>query len=201
RYQVSKLKTTCSAFVIYLGLNKKLNSIPKHFSTWLFSSYDIENCYSRYNLRNLYKLNYLLCSFPSLIDPSLAPKGKSIVRILMGAEYADKEKWENNKEKLFEKVIVKLQPIIPGIEECLDVKEFATPCSFYRYTLNRSGSIFGWQAIPSQIERMVFPYRTSIENLYLSGHWVTNGIGQCGVAGVAFSGKYTAQNIIRKSLT
>ena len=198
--KIEELEVSPSAFVIYLGLDKVLDIKPKHFTTWFFMTDNVEKCYNfnRNKKALIPNLDYMLCSFPSLIDPSLAPPGKSIMRIFIGARYADKKIWEQNKNDLYEIIVDNANKKFPNLKSSIQATEIGTPNSFYRYTRNKEGALFGWKAIPTQVDRNTFPCRTSIENLYLAGHWTTNGAGQSGVAVVAYSGKYTAKSVIKK---
>jgi phytoene dehydrogenase-like protein len=45
---------------------------------------------------------------------------------------------------------------------------------------------------------MKFPWKSSIENLFLVGHWVTTGEGQGGVSKVMFSAQKIAKLILNK---
>ena len=198
--KIEGLKISPSAFVIYLGLNKALDIKPKHFTTWLFLTEDIEKCYNfnRNKKALIPSFDYMICSFPSVIDSSLAPPGKSIMRIFTGARYADQKIWERNKNNAYETIIDNVDKEFPNIKSSIQISEIGTPNSFYRYTRNRDGALFGWKATPTQVDRKTFPYRTTVENLYLVGHWTTNGVGQSGVAVVAYSGKHTAKSVIKK---
>lgn len=195
--KVNKLQFSTSAFVVYLGLNDSLNNLPKHYTTWLFQTCNIQKCYNDTNLLNLPILKYALCSFPSLIDNSLAPKGKSILRIFVLSEYPSKDKLEEYRERAYDMVLKKAENLVPNLKSLIEVKEIGTPITFEKFTFNRKGALFGWSGTPNQLDRTVFPFETSISNLFLTGHWVTNGVGQSGVAVVAFSGKRTAKTIIR----
>jgi phytoene dehydrogenase-like protein len=200
---VEKLKTSPSAFVVYLGINKNLkNLLPKHHITWHFSDYKFNHCYGRIkNNKFTPSLNYTLYSFPSLVDESLAPKNKDIVRIFQGAQFVNANYWKTQKKIFYDTLINKANKIIPGIKDSIEVFETATPMTFYRYTSNKNGALFGWAPLVSQINRTIFPTKTSIKNLYLAGHWVTNGVGQGGIAVVALSGKYAAQLISKNNKT
>jgi len=196
----NRLQTSPSAFVVYLGLKKKLEIHPKHYTTWLFNTYDIEHCYKeQIDLLKLQTLDYILCTFSSLIDPSLALNNKSIVRLFVGAKYADKEKWDASKEKICQLVLKRLEQIIPDIQSCIEIKEIATPCTLNRYTSNREGALFGWASYPTQIDLNIFPSQSnSIKNLYLAGHWVTHGAGQGGVATAGLSGRIGSSLILKE---
>jgi phytoene dehydrogenase-like protein len=199
---VKKLKPSVSAFIIYLGINKKIDISPKHYTTCLFSTYDIEKCYRETN--NLIKLSgfsYMLCTFASLIDPTLVKIDKSVLRIFMGANYADRKLWERKKETICENAMKMLETLVPGINNHVEIKEIGIPPTFVKFTSNRNGALFGWSVVPSQINKNVFPSETSVENLYLAGHWATNGAGQGGVSPSALSGRIAARLIIRKHNT
>ena len=196
---VKKLNCSTSAFVIYLGLNKKISINPKHYTTWRFFTYDIEKCYgSGLNLTETNEPSYILCTFSSLNDSTLAPKNKSAIRVLIWANFKSKSDCHSNKHNICDKMMEKVELIIPNINECVEVKEVATPRTFYRFTLNKNGAIYGWSAETNQIDKNVFPSKTTIDNLYLTGHWVTKGVGQSSVSLVALCGRNTAKSIIRK---
>jgi len=195
-----KLRTSPSAFIIYLGLNKELNIQPKHYTAWHFSTYDIEKCYNEQtDIINSPNIDYFLCTFSSLVDPTLAPHNKSVVRILVGAKYANKHIWDSHKENIYKKIMKKVNYVIPNIQDCIEIKEIATPCTINKFTSNRDGALFGWASTLNQIDRNIFPLYTSIENLYLVGHWVTSGLGQGGIAPTALSGRFTARMLIRST--
>lgn len=49
---IDKLKVSSSAFILYLGLKKKIKVEPIHFTTWFFSDYDIDSCYSKNKIKD-----------------------------------------------------------------------------------------------------------------------------------------------------
>jgi len=198
--QITKhLKTSISAFVVYLGLSKELSFMQKHYITGYYSNYNIDKCYKNKNILKKSDLDYFFCIFPSFIDPTLVPKKKNSVKIFIGADFVNEEIWKTTKDDLYFKIIKKIDNIIPDIEESIEVKEIATPYTFKKYTSNKNGAMFGWEAIPEQVDKNIFPSETSIMNLYLTGHWVTKGIGQSSVSLVAFCGSSTAKLILRKN--
>jgi len=192
------LQVSTSAFVVFLGINDKLNLETKFFSLGCFFDYDIEKCYNMRNIVESGDVNYFFCMFPSLIDSSLAPKNRSNLRIFIEVDFIKKDLWNTHFNRSLEKKLIKKVSIfIPELENKIDVKEIASPLTYNRYTFNKNGALFGWAALPSQVDSDTFPYYTSIENLFLVGHWVTNGIGQSGVAIVALSGKNLSRKIIK----
>lgn len=196
--KIYKLSSSCSAVSVYLGVNEQM-VIPSRYKymNWNFYTYDINSCYARNNLSFSGDFPYLFFSIPTLIDSTLAPGGKNVIRILIGAEWYTKKFWKENKKEFYENILTKVDNLFPGIRSFIEVSEISTPITFFNFTLNNRGSIFGWEALPSQIGRHIFPSRTSIKNLYLVGHWTTNGFGQSGISVVASSGKNVAI-LIRK---
>lgn len=200
REKVKKMQITPSAFMIYLGINKKLNITP-HYTSWYFFHYDIDRCYKKETFFPNKDFDYLVCGFPSSVDLNLAPSGKEVVKIGVGmSDFSlNRDIWEEKKELFSEILIEKVASILEDFKNSIEVKEIATPYTFFSYTFNQKGAMFGWAAIPRQVNRSVFPPLTSIENLLLTGHWVTNGIGQSGIPVVALSGRNVAHIVLRKS--
>ena len=84
-------------------------------------------------------------------DPSLSPAGKTLVRVVLPADY---DYWKSQgwntlryraeKEKAAEMVIALLEQRFPGILRQVEMRDVATPLTFERYTGNWRGSIIGW---------------------------------------------------------
>ena len=196
RKKLNTLETSISAFAVYLGLKIDVGTLLKDkCAIWYFSTYDMDACYGD-TMGNILQnnLNYIVCTFPSLHSLDL-PKNRSTMELFMGATFKTKEFWHNNKGIIAEKAIRKAEEIIPGFSKYIDVKIIGTPQTFYRYTFNKNGAMYGWASTPSQIDKTVFPQKTHIKGLYLTGHWCTNGLGQGGISGVSYSGRHIAKII------
>ena len=88
-----------------------------------------------------------------------------------------------------------MEHVIPNLSSHIVFKDAATPNTLYKWTLNYKGAAYGWARTPSQFAVTGFTQRTSIENLYLTGHWTT--LFQ-GVPGVAYLGRDTSKKILNK---
>jgi len=196
------LEVSTSAFVLFLSLNIDLkNVLHQHCTHWLFSSYDVERLYNNSSEHIKRKeLGYIICTFPSLHDPQLAPPGKSNMSILIAAPFESKKFWDEHKQVLATKMVKKAEELIPSIETYIESRAIATPHTFYRYTLNRYGAMYGWASIPKQIRRTTAPQETCIKGLYSVGHWCTNGLGQGGVSVAAYSGRNAAKLVLKNRL-
>ena len=115
--------------------------------------------------------------------------------MLVNAPYIDEEYWKVNKKRLIEVFIKKLEQVIPDLSSHIIFKDAATPPTLYRWTRNYKGAAYGWAGIPSQLAVTGFTQKTGIDNLYLTGHWITlvQGIG-----GVAYLGCDTSKNILNE---
>ncbi|MBU1086517.1 MAG: NAD(P)/FAD-dependent oxidoreductase [Candidatus Omnitrophica bacterium] len=192
---VDKLSISQSAFAVYLGLNKRIDNEYRNCITWFFPSYNIKDI--GITQKTFYNTNCIICAMRSSGD-SVSMQERNTLQLTVIASYRNNRSWNNSKNDLKEKIISTVKCLFPQLEDTVVLKETATPCTFQRYTSNRRGAIFGLQETVGQISRSVFPDRTTVKNLYLVGHWVTNGIGQSGIPTVAFCGKNVAGRILQK---
>ncbi|MFH1441095.1 MAG: NAD(P)/FAD-dependent oxidoreductase, partial [Candidatus Omnitrophota bacterium] len=198
--RVDKMKASPSLFLVYLGLKGNLeNTLKEKTNIWYSSSYDIDRMYSYMANKVINKKpESVACSFPSMHDPSLTDKEKFTATLFIFAPFKTKEFWEKNKLKVGQRMINKAAEIIPRLKESIDIKIHGTPYDFYRYTANKNGSFVGWLSDLKQTGKLSLLQRTSVKNLYLTGHWCTMGyLGYGGIPKVAFSGKKAAMLILR----
>jgi phytoene dehydrogenase-like protein len=76
-------------------------------------------------------------------DPSLAPAGKSVIKVVLNTSYAywerlaeDRTRYQEAKDRLAEDVIRILEPRFPGIGSQIETTDVATPLTTERYTGN-----------------------------------------------------------------
>ena len=82
-------------------------------------------------------------------DPSLAPAGKSVIKVMLRSRYAywkalasDHGAYEAEKQTIAETVIAQLERRFPGLSAQVEVADVATPLTTERYT----GNYHGYQA-------------------------------------------------------
>ncbi len=122
-------------------------------------------------------------------DPTLAPKGRSVVEVIFPSNYAywralaeDRERYEAEKKDIALKVIAQLEQRYPGITGQIEVVDVATPLTTERYTGNWQGSVEGW-LITTKTMGMMMPGKgmsktlPGLENFYMVGQWVEPGGG------------------------
>jgi prolycopene isomerase len=196
----ANLEYSPSCFAVYLGLKQDIKKILSDCcSTWYFPTNDIEDCYGNiYNNIVENKIDYMLCTFPSLHDNTLAPLDKSSMELFICAPYISSEFWSLNRERIYEAMIARVKNILPNIASYIETKVIATPNTFNKFTNNAQGSMYGWAATPEQIDPSIYPQKTAIDNCFMVGHWCTNWTGQGGVPAVARTGRIVAQKALRR---
>jgi len=195
----NKLKPCMSAFIVYLAVdNDFVKEIDKCCALWYLPQYRTDDAFFKITKNEDDISNKgMFCLFPSAHDNNLAPHGKGIIILIIGAEYKNRRYWESKKEYFAESLIKNAEKIMPGLSKKIIFKEIATPSTLHKYTLNMNGALHGWQATLSQVEDPFISQESPIKGLYLAGHWVTQKVGQGGIAMVSYSGRNVARLIIR----
>ncbi|MBI4699502.1 MAG: NAD(P)/FAD-dependent oxidoreductase, partial [Nitrospirae bacterium] len=142
--KLEKLTPSISAFLVFLGINKKLNKeIQKCSGLWYFPSDNVDK-YWAFVQHNFSNAN-VFCMFPSFHDTTLAPANSETITLMVVAPFKTKIYWETNKSVFTNKLIKRAEGVIPSLSSHIVIKEVATPFTLHNYTLNDKGAIRGWQ--------------------------------------------------------
>lgn len=196
---VDKLEISPAMFAVYLGLKGKVvNAASENMCIARAFTYD-ENKYFSVTQETIRKKNpsVLIFSFPSSYSERLLSTNRYTIQLLTFAPYASRDFWSRNRMPFADKMIRLAEKTIGLFSKNVEIKETATPHTFYHYTNNRDGSAYGWAATAEQAKITVFPQKTSVRGLYLAGHWTTSSVVQGGVPGVALSGRKVAELILK----
>jgi len=136
-------------------------------------------------------------------DPTLAPPGKTVVKVLLASDYAywknleqDPARYRVEKEKIADQVIGLLDRRYPGLAGQVEMRDVATPLTWERYTGNWRGCFEGWL-----ITRQTFPpFHMSktlpgLKDFHMAGQWVEPGGG---VPTAAMSGRNVIQILCKR---
>lgn len=123
-------------------------------------------------------------------DPNLAPKGKSVVQVMLIGDYdywkrlaaEDRERYDAEKQQTATRVIDFLEGRYPGITQDIEAVDVTTPLTTERYTANYRGSIQGWAVAGEILQKGLEKTVPGLENFYMIGQWVETGGGLPGVA-------------------
>ena len=133
---------------------------------------------------------------PTLFDSTVAPPGGHIVIVqkLTPVDFEGVSDWVAEKTNIEASVRVSLERVLPGVSTHIAVLLTASALTSYRYTLNRHGSMLGWELAPDQVGVARPDVNGLVKNLYFVGHWTRPGGG---ITPVMMSAKQVAQLILR----
>ena len=135
-------------------------------------------------------------------DPTLAPEGKTVVKVQFDTDYdyweelyKEPEKYRVEKERIADLVVEHLDRRFPGLADQVEMRDVATPMTWVRYTGNWKGSYEGWMITKDNFMMVMPKTLPHLENFYMAGQWVNPGGG---MPTAILSGNHTIQCICKK---
>jgi phytoene dehydrogenase-like protein len=135
-------------------------------------------------------------------DPSLAPEGKTVLKVLLNSDYEywkklkqDPERYKAEKEQIADQVIALLDQRFPGLAAQVEMRDVATPMTWERYTGNWRASHEGWLMTTKNLSMRLSKILPGLKNFYMVGQWVEPGGS---LPYVAVSGRNVTQIICKK---
>lgn len=199
---LEKIKTNAVSegfFTVYLGLNlfhDRLQSYLKIPHVMYFDDQpglDIHNS----NDENYFDKCSITLYSPSLMNPSLAPTGKSSLMLQAVTPYrwmnnwgaGDRQQYRQLKEKAKNAMLKKAAAIISDLKDMIEFEDAATPLTYERYTQNTDGATSAWSWNPNnkfykKFGRMYV--ETPIQNLLIGSCWANQIGGVPGAVGAAY---------------
>ena len=117
-------------------------------------------------------------------DSTLAPKGKTVIKIQFTTDYEfwkklhqESELYKLEKDRIAKEVINRLDKRFPGISTQVEVRDVATPITWERYTGNWRGSYEGWLLKKWKLNTHMKKTLAGLDNFYMVGQWVEPGGG------------------------
>ena len=187
-HRLEGMTVSLSNFIAYLGLDSTFSSSQKPGTTYsVLCHNDLQRAYQAASAGDI--TGYGGYMFRVSHD-------SSVMIVIIPTACRDRQYWQENKYSLLESVINAVEEhSVPGLKRHIVFREAATPHTLQRYTLNDSGSSFGWAGLSSQFGVPGLRKPPFVRNLYLTGHWSTLGSG---ISGTAYVGSDTARMILRK---
>ena len=117
-------------------------------------------------------------------DPSLAPRGKSVLALIVRTNYSywqhiyGRRLYDTEQRQVSDNLIDELERWYPGIRADIEFIDEATPLSYERYTGNWMGATCGWLLARETMPMMLLGVPKTLpglQGLYMAGHWVEPG--------------------------
>lgn len=181
-----------SVIIVALGISRQFSEIPHSGIGFIFplkAPVEIGG-------KKVTSLRPMIYNF----DPSLAPEGKTVLRVVLISDYdfwkalQEGGKYKEEKERVSETVISLLEQRFPGISSEVEMVDVATPLTFERYTGSRNGSIVGWDFTTETAFKPLPKTLSGLRNFWMAGQWVEVGGG---IPIVALSGRNVIQLIVK----
>jgi phytoene dehydrogenase-like protein len=135
-------------------------------------------------------------------DPTLAPEGKTVLRVKFNTDYdywenlhKDSERYKAEKKQIVDTVVTLLNKRFPGLSNQLEMSDVATPMTWVRYTGNWKGAYEGWNTTTETFMLQMSKTLPGLDNFHMAGQWVNPGGGQ---PTAVMSGRHTIQVICKK---
>lgn len=198
------LEYSLSSFLVYLGVKMDVVRLSLPYFTYI-SPRDAQLEYKQLSQGVMMPDDpTVIVTIPTLLDPSLAPPGHHIVRIMTPAAYGlcngkgwhDPSRYRIIKEEVTQRLIRLVEGrYIPSLSRHCTFIEAATPLTLERYTANEGGATYGLAPTPRQIGRGRPANKTPLKGLYLAGHYTRPAHG---IVGAALSGRFAADMISKE---
>jgi len=199
RDSISSAAVSEGFFTVYLGLNmsnEKLYEYMKSANAFICDEKPGCDIYNSEEVEYFSKSSVLLHS-SSMVNPKLAPQGKSSLMLQTVVPYrwmnnwgdGDKEAYGLLKKRAMDALIDSASRLIPGLKECIEYKDAATPLTYERFTHNTDGATSAWSWNPKKKfynSPMSVNIDTPVKNLNIGSCWAMQIGGIPGALAAAY---------------
>lgn len=196
---IGKAAVSEGFFTVYLGLNMSNEELGNYMKVPHVFPSDDKPGYDIYNSEDSEFFSKTSVSFysPSMVNPKHAPQGKSSLMLQTIVPYhwmnnwggGDKDVYGQLKKKAMEAMIDSASRLIPGLTECIEYKDAATPLTYERFTHNIDGASSAWSWNPKKKfykNTMSVNIETPVKNLYIGSCWAMQIGGVPGALAAAY---------------
>jgi phytoene dehydrogenase-like protein len=199
RDKINRAAVSEAFFTVYLGLNMPDEEISEYMKVPHVFPLEFSPGYDIYNSEDgdfFSKTSVSLYS-PSMVNHKHAPEGKSSLMLQTIVPYhwmnnwggKDKEAYKQLKKKAMDAMIDSATRLIPGLKDCIEYKDAATPLTYERYTHNTDGASSAWSWNPKKKfyeSIMSVNVDTPVKNLYIGSCWAMQIGGVPGALAAAY---------------
>lgn len=205
--KVRRAQVSEGIFTVYLGLGMPNAELEKAMKATSVNFAPLERDIDYGDAGNPDHFSHTGVSLfsPSLLNPALAPEGKSSVMIQAVCPLRWQDNWHKSdreaylalKEKVKTTLIARAERIVPGLRAAIEFQDAATPLTYERYTGNTDGATSAWSWDPNKkfyeggMQKM--SVASPVRNLLIGSCWV----GQIGGIPSAIAAAYLCAKTIK----
>jgi phytoene dehydrogenase-like protein len=171
-----------SGFSVYIGLNAPYKELGfTAHETFINSTYDMNHAYGTF--RKLAPPEYLVAACYNHIYEQISPPGTTqlvLTTLQMGKLWQNiaPDQYFQMKDEIADKMVSLVElTICPDIRDYIEVAVAATPLTYYRYSKNLEGAIYGTTQSVENGPLLRLKSRGAIPGLYQVGAWTNFGGG------------------------
>jgi all-trans-retinol 13,14-reductase len=183
KQKINAKTNSCSLLCLYLGFNTDVEAFGVKYYSNYFRGVGVKTLkdIKPNNLDDWSKRSFIFVDYGK-VDAQLAPPDKSegvicAVDYLKNWEGLSKDDYKAKKEEVAQVLLQRLEKQFPGIRDSIEYYEVSTPKTIQRYTLNPSGSIYGFAQTREQSGTKRLRNNFLIPNLYFASAWAFPGGG------------------------
>ncbi len=187
-----------TAITLYVGLKDDPRSLGFNAGNyWIYDRYDHQRIHENRNLLPRSIIQQTFLSFPSLRSPDTQHHTAELITF---ADYESWQRWEHQpwlkrdaeyqrlKEDISAEMLRFVDRFKPGFSKLVEYSELSTPLTVTSMTGHPEGAIYGFPATPERFRAGLFPIKTSLKNLFLTGC----DTGTLGINGALMAGVMTS---------
>lgn len=194
-YYDSYPKTQAFGLEIWYGVNSSFANEPHAIVLFLDQPIIVEG-------KEKDRLDIEILNF----DPTLAPSGKTVIKVNFDSSYdywkglsADKEKYRTHKQEIADLVAKKLDKRFPGFSKNVEAVDVVTPVSVEHWTGGYRGFAQPWPA-PNELVKEINKNGVSktlpcLQNFYMVGQWAG---GTFGISTVCLMGRILVAELCKR---
>jgi phytoene dehydrogenase-like protein len=186
-------------FSVYLGLDMAADELKKHMKGFHVYYYEYRPDYdiSKSGDESFFEKTSPVIYSPSLMNPELAPRGRSSLMIQCMCPQRWMDNWGNGDENIYRQLkqlatkalIKKTSEIIPELEKHIIFQDAATPLTYEKFTQNTDGASSAWSWNPHKRyyrNMLANEVETPIKNLFIGSCWANEFGGIPGAINAAY---------------
>ncbi|MFX1504231.1 MAG: phytoene desaturase family protein, partial [Promethearchaeota archaeon] len=171
-----------SGFSVYIGLNASYKELGlTAHETFINETYDMNDAFETFH--KLEPPKYMVAACYNHIVEDISPPGTTqlvLTTLQMGKlwQSISADQYFKVKDKIADKMISMVEKTIcPNIRDYIEVAVAATPLTYYRYSKNIEGAIYGTTQDVTNGPMLRLKSRGAIPGLYQVGAWTNFGGG------------------------